>query len=64
MTKPGNNIEMVNRQIDRLVEVLDACADAVLRFLRFVLECLEKKTFVRRQVAAQPLLYTSFGKKL
>ena len=33
MTKPGNNVEMVNRQIDRLVEVLDACAGAALRFL-------------------------------
>ena len=64
MTKPGNNVEIVNRQIDRLVEVLDACAALLFDSSRFVLECLEKITFVRRQVAAQPLRYTSFGKKL
>jgi hypothetical protein len=29
---------MVNRQIDRLVEVLDACAGAALRFLAIRLE--------------------------
>jgi len=55
MTKPGNNVEIVNRQIDRLVEVLDACAALLFDSSRFVLECLEKITFVRRQVAAQPL---------
>jgi hypothetical protein len=32
MTKPGKNVEIVNRQTDRLVEVFDAFAVPALRF--------------------------------
>jgi len=32
MAKPGKNVEIVNRQTDRLVEVLDAFAERSLPF--------------------------------
>jgi hypothetical protein len=32
MTKPGKNVEILNRQTDRLVEVFDAFAVPALRF--------------------------------
>jgi hypothetical protein len=33
MSKPGKNVEIVNRQTDRLVEVFDAIAVPALRFI-------------------------------
>jgi hypothetical protein len=63
MTKPGNSVEIVRRQSDRLVEGLDAFAEPVFYSPRSVSEWLEKITCVWRQGAAQQLPYTEYSLK-
>jgi hypothetical protein len=57
MTKPGKNVEIVNRQTDRLVEACDAFAVPALRFTKIRLGMVKKITFVWRQGTAQQLRY-------